>query len=249
MRRLFGFLAYAWFLLAVPLPAEAAVSYVNQLVSVNSGATALTTETATTLHDAPPGSLALIAVTYNATISGDTVTDTAGNTWVSAGSCTWNTTEIHKLYYSVITTDLPTSSTVTLSWTSSARVAMAGTFYSGAAASSPLDVAGACTSGTGTAPSITTAAAVPTGELVVGTTGYSTSAGAQAYNTPLTARVISAATTISAGIGDYTAPSTASVTFSATNANSVNYVANVWTFKAASGATNSNQGMLLRGIQ
>lgn len=123
------------------------------LGSANATSGVAATLAMTTTADSPVGSLVIVAVAYRSASAISSVTDSAGNTY-SGDTQTTNTVSV-RLFWSVITTDLPSGGTITATYASSTSAKIiTAIVIAGCATSSPADAMVSAT-GTSTGPSVT----------------------------------------------------------------------------------------------
>lgn len=182
MRRILALTALAWWALSAPAFAaltQIAGSGQGGAVGFAYGA-AGTTQPATLNTTVPVGSLLVVSATIRATGSGQSVSscaDSQGNTYTASGANVVNNTVSSRQFWSILTTALTTSDTVTCTYSNSvARKAVTLLALSGSDAS-PVDASSTSANGNST-----TIAAGPTGtlscpgtgncEVIVAATGY-----------------------------------------------------------------------------
>lgn len=237
-RGLAGLLALALWLAAAPA-AFAAIGTPTDLGN-QIQSTSVTSYFLATAAAASSG-LIVVAVAFDGAPTGVGVTDDAGNTYTAASTvCTYNSTFTVRLFYAQVTSSLASGAHITISWTNVRKSAAAAIVVTGLDATAPLDVQGACTSGTNTSgapisPTISTGTLAQANELVLGVSSINSTISAYAANSPFT--TLSGTTTAAANIdwGYDITSSTASVTSAQQWSGARAYGANVWSFKQAGG--------------
>lgn len=245
--------------LAVAPAAWASLSAPTQLGQTTDNGS-ISTTTITTGADAPPGSTIIIAmVTGNAATL--TISDNASggsNAYTVASTvCTFNTSSKIRVAYATVARDLPSGGVITFSWTGATHFAGAAV-AEGNLANPPLDVQGACTSGTSTtgtpiSPGIGTGTLGQASEIVFGIVGITSAFTAYASNSPFTTPNggdLTGTTANNPNIqwGYDIVSATTGVTYAPQWNTSRAYGANVWTFKESTGSASNHNGLLLRGV-
>jgi hypothetical protein len=205
---------------------------------------AVTSVSLTTVADAPVGSLIIVGLAWSGATTMHGCSDTAGNTYALAGGSFTSMAYFPYVCYAVVTTDLPTSSVITASWTTAKAVTIVAAVATGMATSTPYDVQGTAVSGTGTSLSVTSPPLNAANELALGLVAASATIGSHTPGTGFTnvedpSNVVSLAMDYKPILG--ATPGTTTVTYSPSWTTSRYYGGNIFTFKAMSGAIRTLQ--------
>lgn len=229
---------------------------VTQLVQAANGSFSASTLALTTTADCPAGSCILVAASVDANgalssqgLSG--ITDSAGNTYVHAVTCSYSSSECVDIWYCKNALHLANGSTITLTMNASqtGNICANASYATGIDKTSPLDQTAALASGQNTStPSITTGAQSSASGLAFGTWGIFTTvptitppSGWSRIGTTITGN-----TADNDGIdAEYKVYSTnAAITFNPTANTTPHTQIAVATFKAAAQAPGFNMPML-----
>jgi hypothetical protein len=220
-------------------PCEAALSAVSINTHTSAGAT--TNVLTTSGSDCPIGSLPVVATVY-LTIADtlSSVADNVSNTWQAPfDNITGTLVGVGSAYAINTTADISVGKTITATFAGSTPSGIAGICITGAATTSPLDVSNKTQQGTAAtaATSVSTGTLAQANEIVVGVLVGTVAIGVVTCGTGWTKLPTLSNANGSVTICVQIVAATTSVSFAPTWANTANYVTDVYSFKAAGGAT------------